>query len=120
MGALFTDMPVVTMYMDDSIVFGYLDFNSHLSDVAEVLRRLKEAGMQVNPSKCLWFQTSVTYLGFQITREGIQPQSNKIQGILNMKQPTNQKEVIERVHLTMGDMLWTMTFSGTDWFTDMQ
>jgi hypothetical protein len=28
--------------------------------------------------------------------------------------------VIERVHLTMGDMLRTMTFSGYDWFTDMQ
>jgi hypothetical protein len=28
--------------------------------------------------------------------------------------------VIERVHLTMGNMLWTMTFSGTDWFMDMQ
>lgn len=28
--------------------------------------------------------------------------------------------VIERVHLTMGDMLQTMTFSGSDWFTDMQ
>jgi hypothetical protein len=28
--------------------------------------------------------------------------------------------VVERVHLTMGDMLWTMTFSGSDWFTDMQ
>jgi hypothetical protein len=28
--------------------------------------------------------------------------------------------VIERVHLTMGDMLRTMTFSGTDWFAGMQ
>jgi transposase InsO family protein len=27
--------------------------------------------------------------------------------------------VIERVHLTMGDMLWTMSFSGSDWFTNM-
>jgi hypothetical protein len=28
--------------------------------------------------------------------------------------------VIERVHLTMGNMLRTMTFSRTDWFQDMQ
>jgi hypothetical protein len=28
--------------------------------------------------------------------------------------------VIERVHLTMGDMLRTMTFSDSDWFTDLQ
>jgi len=28
--------------------------------------------------------------------------------------------VIEQVHLTMGDMLRTMTFSGSDWLNDMQ
>jgi hypothetical protein len=28
--------------------------------------------------------------------------------------------VIERVHLTMGDMLQTMTFRGADWYHDMQ
>jgi transposase InsO family protein len=28
--------------------------------------------------------------------------------------------VIERVHLTMGDMLRNMTFSGNDWFQDLQ
>lgn len=28
--------------------------------------------------------------------------------------------VTERVHLTMGYMLWTVTFSGSDWFTNMQ
>jgi len=28
--------------------------------------------------------------------------------------------VIERVHLTTGDMIRTMNFSGADWFADMQ
>jgi transposase InsO family protein len=28
--------------------------------------------------------------------------------------------VIEQVNFTMGDMLRTMTFSGSDWFSDMQ
>jgi len=93
MGALFYDIPVVVIYMDDIIVFGYLDFGSHLVDVTEVLRRLSEAGMQVNPDKCLWFRPAVTYLGFLITREGIKPQPDKIQGILNMTRPMTQKDV---------------------------
>jgi hypothetical protein len=49
--------------------------------------------MQVNPEKCKWFQSAVTYLGFLITREGIKPQPKKIQGILNMQCPTTQKAV---------------------------
>ncbi len=68
MGALFFDMPVVVIYMDDIIVFGYIDFRTHLIDATEVLKRLSDAGMQVNPDKFMWFQSSVTYLGFQITR----------------------------------------------------
>jgi len=51
MGALFFDMPVVVIFMDDTIVFGYADFGAHLIDVTEVLRRLQQVGMQVNPDK---------------------------------------------------------------------
>jgi hypothetical protein len=93
MGALFFDMPVVVIFIDDTIVFGYADFGSHQVDVMEVLRRLQQAGTQVNPDKCKWFQTAVTYLGFRITREGIKPQPDKIQGILNMQRPRMQKDV---------------------------
>jgi hypothetical protein len=49
--------------------------------------------MQVNIDKCKWFQDSVTYLGFIITRTGIHPQPEKIQGILHIKTPTMQREV---------------------------
>jgi hypothetical protein len=82
---MFHDMPAVDIFMDDTIIFGYADFDAHLIDVAEVLKCLLDAGMQVNPDKCYWFQVAVTYLGFYITREGIKPQQEKIQGILNMK-----------------------------------
>jgi len=37
MGALFFDMPVVVIFMDDTIVFGYADFRSHHVDITEVL-----------------------------------------------------------------------------------
>jgi hypothetical protein len=93
MGALFLDMGVVVMYMDDIIVFGYAGFDEHSVDVAEVLHRLEEAGFQVNPDKCVWFAPSVNYLGFTITQEGIKPQTTKVQGILNMSPPRNQRDV---------------------------
>jgi len=93
MGTMFHDMFTVDIFMNETIVFGYADFRAHLSNVAEVLRRLSAAGIQVNPDKCYWYQTAVTYLGFYITREGIKLQQEKIQGILNMKQPKTQKDV---------------------------
>jgi hypothetical protein len=77
MGTLFNDMSAVDIFMDDTIVFGYTDFQAHLIDVMEVLRHLLFTGMQVNPDKCKWFASEVTFLGFFITREGIKPQPEK-------------------------------------------
>jgi len=93
MSAIFFDMPVVVIYMNDTIVLGYADLGSHLVDVTEVLRRLQAAEFQVNPDKCLWFQPAVTYLGFLITRDGIKPQPDKIQGIINKQRPKSQRDV---------------------------
>jgi hypothetical protein len=52
-----------------------------------------DAGLQVNPNKCHWFAHKIQYLGFEISIEGIATQKDKIQGILNMAPPKNQKEV---------------------------
>jgi transposase InsO family protein len=79
--------------MDDLKALGFKDFEDHLSLLREVLRRLMNAGFQVNPSKCSWFASKVQYLGFEISRNGIQPQKDKIQGILNLATPRNQKDV---------------------------
>ncbi len=89
MGVLFLYMMTVICYMDDIIIIGHKDFIAHLLDIEEVLKRLQEAGFQVNPGKCIWLTASVDYLGFTITRTGIKPQENKIQGILNMATPRN-------------------------------
>jgi hypothetical protein len=93
MSTLFSDLRQVVAYMDDLKALGFKDFEDHLNLLKEVLRRLMGAGFQVNPSKCCWFASKVNYLGFEISRNGITPQKDKIQGILNMAQPRNQKDV---------------------------
>jgi hypothetical protein len=93
MSSLFSDLRQVVAYMDDLKALGFKDFEDHLLLLKEVLRRLMNAGFQVNPSKCCWFASKVQYLGFEISRNGIQPQKDKIQGILNLATPRNQKDV---------------------------
>jgi hypothetical protein len=93
MNSLYHDMDTVDTFLDDTMILGYDTFDAHLSDLIEVLRRLLAAGMQVNAGKCKWFNHKVTYLGFIITRDGIKPQPEKIQGILNMRRPTTQRQV---------------------------
>jgi hypothetical protein len=93
MNGLYHDMDTVDTFLDDTLILGYDTFDAHLNDLIEVLQRLLAAGMQVNAGKCKWFNHTVTYLGFIITRDGIKPQPEKIQGILNMRRPTTQRQV---------------------------
>jgi hypothetical protein len=91
--SLFYDLRQIVVYMDDLKALGFLDFDDHLGLLNTVLSCLKAAGFQVNPEKCRWFAYQVQYLGFNISCEGISPRKDKIQGILNMSAPKNQKEV---------------------------
>jgi hypothetical protein len=77
MNALYYDMNSVATFLDDIMALGQSTFTAHLVDITEVLKRLLAAGMQVNAAKCKWFNHAVTYLGFVITRTGIQPQPEK-------------------------------------------
>jgi hypothetical protein len=58
-----------------------------------VLSRLSTAGMRVNISKSKFFAEHIEYLGYWITRQGIQPIHNKVEmnAILNIKAPKIRK-----------------------------
>jgi hypothetical protein len=59
-----------------------------------VLARLSTAGMRVNISKSKFFAEQIEYLGYWITRQGIQPIRNKVEmnAILNIKAPKTRKQ----------------------------
>jgi hypothetical protein len=65
----------------------------YLLKLEMVLERLSNAGMRVNISKSKFFAEQIEYLGYWITRQGIQPIRNKVEAILNIKSPKtiNQK-----------------------------
>ena len=77
MGTLLVDMENVLLYIDDILVIGTNTFDEHIETVHEVLKRLEDQGMQVNPLKSFWGQTEVEYLEFLVTREGIRPQKKR-------------------------------------------
>jgi hypothetical protein len=58
-----------------------------------VLERLSTAGMRLNISKSKFFAEQIEYLGYWITRQGIQPMCNKLENnaILNIKAPKTRK-----------------------------
>jgi hypothetical protein len=80
-----------TYYLDDLLILTNSSFKDHLLKLEMVLARLSTFGMRVNISKSKFFSEQIEYLGYWITRQGIQPVSNKVEVILNIKAPKTRK-----------------------------
>ncbi|MBW0530691.1 hypothetical protein O181_070406 [Austropuccinia psidii MF-1] len=87
--AHFLDIFVV-VYPDDIIVF-FSSEEEHVKHVASVLQRLRENNLFSKASKCVFHASSVEYLGYVISSEGLKMYSYKFQQILNWPKPKKIK-----------------------------
>jgi hypothetical protein len=83
----------VQAYLDDLLCIYRSSLEDHLEKLEEVLRRLCDAGLKVNAEKSTFCALEIEYLGYMLTRDGIKPQSNKVQAILAIQPPTYVKEL---------------------------
>ncbi|XP_037794548.1 uncharacterized protein LOC119589944 isoform X2 [Penaeus monodon] len=79
-------------YLDDVVIHS-LDFNTHMSDLAETLALLKGAGFKLNVDKCSFAMDSIKLLGFVVSAEGVAPDPAKVKAINEMQTPRSVKEV---------------------------
>ena len=70
-----------------------MSLEDHLDKLEVVLWRLRDAGLKVNAAKSTFCALEIEYLGYVLTRDGIKPQSNKVQAILAIKLPTGVKQL---------------------------
>ena len=89
---LLQDIPFVIVRMDDILISGK-DDDDHLLNLAEVLKRIMEAGLRLNLEKCLFFQDEVVYCGRKVNKDGIQIESEKIRAVAEAPPPENVKEL---------------------------
>ena len=62
-------------------------------NLEQVFQCLKQAGLKINTNKSVFGKPELEYLGYWITREGIQPITKKVKAIQNIAAPTNQWQV---------------------------
>ena len=80
------------IYLDDVLLFGS-SFQELTSRIQAVLDRIRAANLKLKPSKCHLFREEVTFLGHILSPDGIRPNKENIEKILQWKAPTNVKEV---------------------------
>ena len=93
MNELFDGLDFVRAYIDDLLILTKGSFEEHLEQLELVLQRLRDAGLKVNAKKSFFARGELEYLGYWITRDGIQPLKKKVEAILKIDQPKNRKEL---------------------------
>ncbi|CAG2200883.1 unnamed protein product [Mytilus edulis] len=80
------------IYIDDIVVFG-TTLEEHLNRLTEVLKRIMDANLKLQPEKCELLQKTITFLGHQVSAEGVKPCHQNIAKILQWPTPFNIKQV---------------------------
>lgn len=84
--------PHVFAYLDDIIIVSET-MEEHLYWLEKVLKILKEANLTINPEKCKFCRSEVTYLGYVLNSEGLQVDPAKIAPVQNYPAPQTPRQV---------------------------
>ena len=76
----------VIAFLDDVVVLGR-DFDSHMVNLSDVLRRFEQYKMKLKANKCQLLQDSVVFFGRLVSREGVQVPPGEITRIGNWGVP---------------------------------
>jgi Reverse transcriptase (RNA-dependent DNA polymerase) len=93
MSNLMCELENVRAYIDDLLVTTKGSFEDHLDKLQAVLIRLQRAGLKVNANKSFSAREGLEYLGYWISREGVQPLTAKVEAIQRIAPPTNKREL---------------------------
>ncbi|GFY13698.1 hypothetical protein TNCV_4960681 [Trichonephila clavipes] len=79
-------LPFCFAYLDDILCYSE-NAEEHRSHLRTIFQRLSSYGLKLNISKCVFGVTELIFLGHLITPDGIKPLPDKVQAVLDYKQP---------------------------------
>ena len=86
-------------YVDDVLVLGST-FERHLTNLEQVFSRLRKAGLKLKPTKCTLVRPKVTYLGYVVSREGVETDPKKLEAVRDFPTPNTVAKLRSFLGLT--------------------
>jgi transposase InsO family protein len=83
---------IVLAFLDDILVLGTTS-EDHLSNLREVLARLRRYGLKLKPKKCVFFQKEVEFLGRNVTGTSLAMTEQDTKVVCEWPTPTCSKDV---------------------------
>lgn len=82
----------VFVYLDDVIICT-ATFEDHLKVLREVIRRIVDAGLTLNRTKCNFCKPELKYLGYIVNFTGLMVDPEKVEAILRIPEPKNVSDI---------------------------
>ena len=95
----------IVSYIDDVLVYA-IKMDEFIQALEQLFIALRKYGLKLNPKKCDFLNTKAEFLGRIITKNGYTANPQYVQGILDMKCPTNKEENMKLV----GRLVWIKSF----------
>ena len=80
------------IYLDDIMVFSWTE-EEHLHRLRVVFAHFLEHGLKLKPSKCHFLQDEITFLGHEISAEGMKLGTANLKAIAEMALPKTYTEI---------------------------
>ena len=78
------------VYIDDKLVKS-LEAKDHISHLEQAFKVLREYNIKLNLAKCSFGITSEKFLGYMVTKEGINTNPEQTRAVINIPSPRNIK-----------------------------
>ena len=92
MDRVLAGLPFCFVYVDD-ILIASTDPITHALHLRQVLSRLRDAGMVINPKKCELGKSSVDFLGHGVSSAGISPLPERVSAVQDFPVPKSRKDI---------------------------
>ena len=94
MNKLLTGIPIphLTYFLDDLLVASN-SIGKHLQYLEIIFERFLQGNLKISPSKCQLLRDEVVYIGLTINKDGVRVNKDRIAALIELKPPTNTKEV---------------------------
>ena len=92
MTEIFQDIEGCEVIVDDIIIWGE-DEDQHDRRLKRVLDRVREKNLKLNPDKCEFRKSSITYCGHVLSEKGLQADPEKVRAVKEMPRPTDKTEL---------------------------
>lgn len=92
MHQVFVDMDFVVVFVDDICIASSTE-EEHYQHVRAVFERLRSYGLVINVAKSHFAERTVEFLGYLVSKDGVLPLPNRVDGVVKFPLPTTVKEL---------------------------